>query len=337
MKKDLSPEKVLAQIEKGDFLPYYLLYGPDEFRKEQLLTRMRQVFLPESSRDFNLQTFYADEAEAPEILDAARSAPFLADRRLIIVRRVEAFKARDLEVFAPYFENPVHSTCIVFVSIREDAKRLIKLMGKKGGIINFKALRDAQVVSWLRHTSKEMGLRITWEACAYLHEIVGNNLMELYNELEKLFLRYSDKEEVGIEKVQELSIHSREYTIFELVDSLAHKKVEKTLGILRPFLEEGDRDAALRIIGMLNRQIRLMWTTTVFSKKGEKASRIAARLGIREYQVNKLLDQSEQWTEEEFKRFIDGLYEADSLIKTGTPAGLTLENLFISFCGGSWS
>ena len=116
MPKDLFADDVIKSLQKGKLGPLYLFYGPGEFQMEKLLDRIKGSLIPEGVRDFNAEVFYGGESESGEILQHALTMPFLADRRLIIVRRTEAFSAEALEPFLAYFEKPASSTCLIFVA-----------------------------------------------------------------------------------------------------------------------------------------------------------------------------------------------------------------------------
>jgi hypothetical protein len=51
MTGDMRPESVIKSLEKGHLAPFYLFYGPGEFRTEKLLEKIKASFLPESVRD----------------------------------------------------------------------------------------------------------------------------------------------------------------------------------------------------------------------------------------------------------------------------------------------
>ena len=89
---------------------------------------------------------------------------------------------------------------------------------------------------WIKRTAEDLGLNIETQACAYLQQIVGNSSMDLYSELEKLYVRYGSMN-IGVDEVKELAIYSRIYTIFELMDEVS-KKSAKSLSLLNKFLEE---------------------------------------------------------------------------------------------------
>jgi DNA polymerase III delta subunit len=50
MTGDMRPESVIKSLEKGHLAPFYLFYGPGEFRTEKLLEKIKASFLPESVR-----------------------------------------------------------------------------------------------------------------------------------------------------------------------------------------------------------------------------------------------------------------------------------------------
>ena len=93
MTGDRLPEDVLKSLERKQLAPFYLFYGPGEFRLEKVLDKIRDLFIPESARDFNIEILYGGEVDPTEIINRAQTIPFLGQNRLIIVRRTEDFSA----------------------------------------------------------------------------------------------------------------------------------------------------------------------------------------------------------------------------------------------------
>ena len=330
MASDLSPEQVLNRLKKGERGPVYLFYGEEVFRLEKLLQSFRETCLDEAARDFNLRIFHGDNASPADILDDACSLPFMSSNRLIIVRRVEKFSASDLESFLPYLENPVDTTCLIFVSLKTDfKKKFYKKCRELGVAVHFKTLYDSQVPLWIKRVAGGLGLKITDEACEYLHGIVGNRLRELHTELEKLHLRHQDRT-IGIEEIKESARHSRVYTIFELMDHISSRDREKAISVLDRFLEEEGREAAFGIIGMLNRQIRLLFETRTILVGGGGQAVVAKKIKAPPFLVKKIVQQSKKWTLDELERGLHLLHRTDGLLKTGSQAHLVLEMLVIS-------
>ena len=227
MSDNLQPDDVLKAAKKGQVAPFYLFYGPGEFRMERVLATLKTLLVPEAVRDLNLEVLYGDDkiGEHPiqpeAIINKASSMPFLAQRRLIILRRTESFTADQIERFVPYLENPSSSTCLIFLSSKTNFNtRFYKKFRSEGVAVLFDELKGKQIVPWIKKTaSEDLGMTMDGEACAYLHAIMGNRPREIYSELEKLYLRYGKT--VSLDQVKEAVIHSRVYTIFELMDAVS--------------------------------------------------------------------------------------------------------------------
>ena len=331
MPADLSPEHVLDLLKRGQLGKVYLFYGPGDFRIERTLGQVREAFIPEAARDFNLQIFYGDKNTNPaDIVDAARSIPFLSSNRLIIVRRTENILTPDLEGFIPYIDKPSESTCLIFVSSKTDfKKKFYKKIRSAGGAVNFKQLYDRQVLPWIKRMAKDLGLTITEEACVYLQGIIGNRLRDLNSELEKLYLRHG-KGAVGVDEIKELAIYSRIYTIFELMDQISLRRRSESMSILSRYIEEEGRDAAFGIIGMLNRQIRLIIQARSIADQGGRAPDVTKKLRVPPFLANKILQQSKHWSIENLENALYLLYQADGYLKSGSQPRLILENLVLS-------
>ena len=334
MPGDLLPAEVLKSLEKGRLAPLYLFYGPDEFRLEKTLDRIREVTIPESARDFNLEILYGGETEPGDLIIRAQTVPFLAQSRLIIVRRTEDFRADALNRFLPYLESPVESTCLIFISSKTDFKRkFYKRVKASGRAVNFKELKESQIVPWIKKTARELDLDIDAQGCIYLQQIVGNKLRDLHAELEKLGLRYG-KSVVGVDQVKELAIHSRIYSIFELMNRFSVKDGPGSLRVLDRYLEEEDKmDAPLRIMGMLNRQIRLLWQAKSIVAGGGKTRDVAGNLNLPHFAAGDFVKQSRHWTMKELEKGLKALYQADGLLKSGSRSRPVLESLILSLCG----
>jgi DNA polymerase-3 subunit delta len=314
--------------------PIYLFYGESEFQLEKVLSKIRETLIPEDVREFNLHTFYGDEKEltASSIIDAASSFPFMSDTRLITLRRTEALPEAVKESLVPYIERPLESTCLIFVSSRPDfRKRFYKTIRERGICVNFKKLQDREVIPWIQSTAEDMGLKLEGNACTCLQQIVGNHAGELYSELEKLHLRHGGAV-VNEEQVKESAIFSRMYTVFELVDEIADRRGSRALSVLNRFLEEEGEGAALRVMGMVTRQIRLLWQARSIVNRGGGERDVVRKLGIRGFAAGKLIQQARQWHEEYLYNSIQFLYESDGHMKSGAHGRLVLESVVLRLC-----
>lgn len=333
--QDLSPENVLISLKKGAVAPFYLFYGPEDFWIDLTLDRIKKDFISDSIKAFNLETLYGGEVSAQEILNRARLLPLMSTHRLIIVRGTEKFNQKDLKLFLPYLDSPVDSTCIIWVSDKPDLKGLFyKKFKELGKAVNFKRLSERQIYGWIQKRAGELGLNIDKAASAFLYQMVGSSLRDLFSEILKVSIKYPNYR-IGVEQIKELATFSRIFTVFDLADYVSKKDAPHAIAALSRLFDTQGRDtkAVLWILGMLARQIRLILKTKSGLRNGGDKRGVRDRLRpLPDFVVEKCIAQEKFWEEKELEEALNHLYDADGLIKTGSRGDLILEGLIFHLC-----
>jgi len=331
----LTPDNVLISLRKNALAPFYLFYGPEEFWIEITLDKIKDGFISQSARDFNLETFYGGEISPNEILIRARSLPFMSSHRLILVRNTEKFAKTGLDTFLTYLDKPVDSTCIIWLSEKIDLRnKFYKKIKEFGRAVNFKKLNEQQICRWIQSRAKDEGLILEKDAPSFLYQMIGDNLRDIFSEIVKLSLRYPNSN-VGIEQIKELAIFSKLYTIFELVDYVFQRDASHSTEALSRFFDTQGREnnRLLGLLQMLARQIRLIlaakFSVEVVGARKDMAQELRH---LPDFVVRKCISQGELWQENELYDSLDHIYKADELIKSGSKGDIILENLIFRLC-----
>jgi len=333
--QDLTPESVSISLKKGVLAPFYLFYGPEEFWIELTLDRIKKDFIPDSVKAFNLEILYGGEISPQEILNRAYLFPFMSSHRLIIVRGTDNFAKGELEAFVPYLDSPVESTCIIWVSGKADLSGVFyKRCKELGRAVNFKKLSERQVYGWIQKSSKDLGLGIDKDACAFFYQMVGSNLRDLHSEILKVSLRHPNSR-IGIDQIKELATFNRLFTVFDLVDYVSRKDASHATAALGRLFDTQGRDssAVLGILGMLARQIRLILKTKSGLAKGGGKRAVTERLRpLPNFVIEKCIAQERFWQERELEEALNHIYDTDGLIRSGVRSDLVLESLIFHLC-----
>ena len=90
-------QQALSQGSSGGV---FFLYGDDEHRKGEAVKALVDAHLDPGTRDFNLDTVQASEANVEDLARILATPPMLGERRVVVVRGAEAFagaaRSRDL-------------------------------------------------------------------------------------------------------------------------------------------------------------------------------------------------------------------------------------------------
>jgi DNA polymerase-3 subunit delta len=125
---------------------------------------------------------------------------------------------------------------------------------------------------------------------------------------------------------------SQEHNLFAFIDDLSLRRSGDALRGLRGLLADGQ--AAIYILFMLARQVRILLGVQELAAERKRADEIAAQLGQKPFVVRKALEQVRNFTRPELQRIHDRLLEIDHSIKTGrVQAEVALELLVMEVCG----
>ncbi|PZN07523.1 MAG: DNA polymerase III subunit delta, partial [Bacillota bacterium] len=207
----MDAREALAAIDEGRIQPVYLLYGPETYWKDAIIGKLRQHLLPAGDH-MNLSVFEDGRVPVQAILEQATTVPFLAERRLVIVRNSELLQGRgeraDEEALGAYLEDPVATTCLVFRQDGDvDGRRpLIKRFRERGYAVECQPLRDAALAEWLQDEAGRLGKTLRAEAVAWLVESGEPDLYRLRNELHKAAAHAGERPEITGDDVRAVGI-----------------------------------------------------------------------------------------------------------------------------------
>ena len=210
-----TPATVQKQIASGTLDAVYLVLGDDEHEKAELAAEFEQA-VEEGLRVFNVDRFYGGESSVGSILDAARTLPMMAPRRIIITLRAErtlqprrdsASATRDAEALAAFVEAPPPGVTLVLVSdTLDERRRLTKRLLAHATVVRCGELETvADAERWVRARVKAAGKQMTPDAVGLLSERIGPNSNRLRDEVERLLLFGAAASEIGAADVRDVA------------------------------------------------------------------------------------------------------------------------------------
>jgi len=290
----------------------YYLWSEEDFFLQEALSKAVEVVLASYPRDFNYDVFYPS-TEAQEILDTASMFPFMAPRRLVVLRDFHQFSVSTIKALTPYLKKPSPTTCMIILSRKAPAE--IHEIDWKVYCLNIK---EKDIPELLKQVAFTKGIQITNDAIEYLIEFVGNDLRLLITEIEKLAL--SGYRTIEGKDILSFITMMRRHTSFDLINALMSGQKIKAFRILRSLLAKNTMDAPV-ILGTLHwhyRQFYHLW-----KGRGEKPVK------MKKVTYETLMKYLPSLKEEDFYQIFQDLHKADLEIKTSGKAETVLEVLLI--------
>lgn len=316
----------------------YVFYGDDGFSAHEALGELLEGVGPPDVRDANVTRLEAGEFSLDRFGAAAMVVPFLADRRLVIVRgllsaadgsRAQRGRARAPSETAAadpaaglleLLEALPPTTDAVFLDEKlapsNPLRGAIRKLGpERASVQEFPALRFDALDAWVRRRAEAKGAQIEQRAVALLVEHVGSDLWTLDSEIEKLAI-YCAGRPVTAEDVSALVSQTRDASIFALVDAVMENRTDAALKVMARLL--GGGTSAQAQIGMIARQARMVALAQELGRTKVAQGDWGKRLGTgSDFVVRKVTEQARRFPPEAVRRLYGLLVEADLAMKTG--------------------
>ena len=194
----------LRALAKSEPAPAYYFHGPEDLLKDEALRAILDRSLDPSLRDFNLDQRSAGQLDADTLFGLCSSLPMMAERRVVVLREVEALKRKPKVrgALLEYLGRPAPDTVLVLIQGPNEESRTRTSPGPRSP---WRASRCPRTGCSGGSTGAPRGLGVDLpeDAARHMVRAVGGELATLAAELEKLAALPAG-EPLTVERVGEL-------------------------------------------------------------------------------------------------------------------------------------
>lgn len=298
------------------------LSGENAFGLAAELQKITAAFLAEHD-EFGIERLDGEEADFGRLQEALTSLPFLADKKLILLRRPSANK-EFTERAEGLLSNIPDTTDVVLIEPKLD-KRLgyYKLLKKQTDFREFKGLDVPGLARWLAAEAAAKKGKLTQADANYLVQRVGANQQLLANELEKLLLHNANISRQTIELLTDATPQS---TIFELLEAAFAGNTKRAMQLYSE--QRALKVEPPQIIAMLAWQLHII--ALIKAAKDRSADDIAGQAKLSPYVVKKSQVIARKISLSQLKALVRDLLEIDVRSKkVGLDADEALQNYLL--------
>jgi DNA polymerase-3 subunit delta len=317
------------------------IYGADAYRSTQKLEELKAKFSREvDSTGMNLITLDGAKLKFEEFNQQVKASPFLARKRMIIIKNlISENKSKEIQkeivsLLDEEWKNKEDDNILIFwenisAPKTESKNALWKRLAKEKFAQEFQPLKPTQLNSWIEKEVKGRGGQIEKSAIAMLGAIVGNDLWQMSNEIEKL-MNFAKGKAISSKDVENLVKAKFDDNVFNLVDALGNKNKKLALKLMSDQFSLGSN--VLELLGMLIWQFRILLLIKDLQQEKPNLSQTEAakKLGIHPFVALKSLDRARNFTLEQLKNIYNQLLEMDFKIKTSSVKPRVLFDLLIA-------
>lgn len=349
-------------IQDKDLVPCYFLFGEETFLAHEFLGQLKTLLIPPDAQDFNLERLHLEDSSWLEVMDLARTSPFIfSPWRVISVelptsekkekegnekKGREMFSAKDETLVRDYLTSPAPKTVliVVFPGKANASRRIVKFFSSFPPSVvlakDLKPLKGAQLYAWMDRKLAGLGKTMSNEAKDSLADLVGNDLQRLDKELDKLATYVGDRRSIDEEDAKQATGGTKDMESWELENALEARDTKKCLTVLDNLFAGGQ--APEYVLGMLSSFFRGILAAHDGLREGRDKKEIfrALRPQISESygkwyydRLNDFFSVVEGMTRKALDEYLQELGRIDYRLKTTDVSARTqFEAFVIGFC-----
>jgi len=324
------------KTESASGAPIYVISGKEGYLVNRQCDELVESLLNPDERQGSLFVVDPSQVEIYQVLDELRTLPFLADKRVVVIKDAGGFISKYRQQLEKYFDNP-SPTGVLIMTVESwmPRQKLAKKLPNVGKLISLEPPRKSDLPAWAcdyarRQHKKKMDIN----AAGLLVELTGDEMARIASEIDKLDLYTAQADRITVKDIEALIGHNRLFNVFTVIDDVTAGNLPRALEKLRAMFA-ADRSAEYKAVGAFAFHFRRMFRAKVLLERGMHPRSIAGKLRIfgNEQAFFALLRQTSL---QSIGSMLQHLGRLDFDIKTGrTNAPAALERLLFQMAGGN--
>lgn len=313
-------------IKRRAFDGAYLITGEDDYQKDDAVRQLVEAALDPALRDFNLDTRPAADFNAETLGVLLSTPPMMAERRVIVLREVNALKKDARQALDQYLKSPAPDLLLIMTSTA--GAKADATLSAATTVLEFDPLTGDRIPKWIaHHATSELGIGITESAIELLQAAVGSDLHQLAAELDKLASYVQGRSgEIGEDAVASIVGVRRGETQADLLDAIADRNLSRALELV-PHVLAQPKTTAVSVVMILSTQMLAISWGRARLDEGLSRARLAQEYFELLRETGAFTGRSwgsatavwaraaERWSRQALDRALDSLLEADVALK----------------------
>lgn len=329
------------------------LFGEDTFRSRQKLRELKDKFIREIDPSKNsLVVIDGEKATLSEVNEQISPASFFSKKRMAVIENIFSNKdnnfLKELEDFFAKKDSDENIIIIWEPNIRTKKKgnkdevmmtdksgnekallvkqkKMFEFLKKQKYVQEFQSLSNIELGRWTKKETESRGGRISNQAINHLISLVGSDLWQINNEIDKLvsyklaqspkLVKDGDAPSIEINDIDLLVRGQINENIFALTDAISNKNKSLAAKLIEDELEAGAVETYL--LTMIIRQFKILLQIRQALDLGQTSRKIISSLKLHPFVVQKSINQVRNFQINQLKAIVNRLVQIDAKMKTG--------------------
>ena len=316
------------QLSGQRTISFYYFWGGESVLQQNLLEKIQK------NENLEKEILYGETLKVDQLVNAVSTATLFADKKLIVIKNAEKIKTKDEKNIAEVLGtsptvNPLFFLCSEKISKDELRNNpLIRKIAELGEVVEFRQLYQNEMIEYIVHKVAGQGKTISRSDVQYFIDLTGNNLSEVKNELEKLFLYTKDKKIIDSTDIENCSGYTNQQNLYKLNDAIRIKDKQKALKVLNELIEAGENE--IHIIRSVYKEFnKMLLAESYIEEKKFNSRKVIETMRLNKYYGEKFLAEIKKYSRSDIINKIEMLYLTELADKSGRIVNSDLHMLIL--------
>jgi DNA polymerase-3 subunit delta len=321
-------------VSPADERVVWLVDGDDPTLVAEAARGLVEELVGDADRSLAVEDFSGDEVDLGVVADACQTAPFLADRRVVVVRDAGRFSTDELAPLLAYLEAPVPTTALVLAAGGGRlAPKLVAAVKAHGHVRSTAVGRETR--AWVHDRLRQSSLRVDAAAEERIEVHLGEDLSRLPGLVDVLVAAHGEGARIGVEEVEPYLGEAGAGAPWDLTDAIDAGRTDRALEQLHRLLDAGERHP-LVVLAVLHRHVTnlLRVDSPTITSEQAAADAMGIAKGRSTFPAKKALRAARTYGSRGTAQAVGLLAQAELDLKGATdlPGPLVLEVLVARLC-----
>jgi DNA polymerase III subunit delta len=273
------------------------LSGDSSFLLQKRLVQLTETFKKEHG-ELALERLDAAEIEPAAVREAVQSLPFLAVRKMVLLREPSANRALAEDIEQIISSTADSTELIIYEPLPDKRTAYYKTLKAKTEFEEYRQLDQSELAKWLVEEAKKINAVLTYADAVYLIERLGQDQTMLFSELQKLALYDSEIDRQAINLLTEKNPQTK---IFDLLAAAFSGNKKMALDLYGE--QRSQRVEPQNILALITWQLNLI----ALAKFGEGKSsvQIARDAKVSPYPLQKAQQLAAKLSQESLQQMVN--------------------------------
>ena len=224
----LTPGQALRRIISREISPVYSFFGQDYYFQDLIIDGISGVVFSDEGERNN---FIIGVDKEEDVLNSLNSNSLFSQKTIVIVKNSKKIKSKFQSEIIDYCKNPSSDKTLIFIfDDPYSTNKFIENLSSLSTCVDMRTPFPNKMKEWARYYSKKNNFNLSDEVLNQLIDNYGDNINNVINEIDKLYL-YSNGKMEDINSVINSNIYKKENQVWKLLDSIGKKNISDSINI----------------------------------------------------------------------------------------------------------